>query len=360
MGIVESLFNLTYLSIVLSLGIRLLLEKSKEAKLFGIMAIILGVGDSFHLLPRIISHLSYNGFEANVFGLSWGKFVTSITMTLFYVLFYDYYKSQSGDCTTAKRNIIYVLALIRIILTVLPQNNWGTASENYMFGIYRNIPFAIMGALLIYWSYKKKDKPGLKNMSLCILLSFTFYIPVVLWADSYPIVGVLMMPKTLAYLMIVIFGYRYFVNKFEKQNIIGLSYTFLVMGLIAGVFYREFTKFYKYQADNHLSKLHVHVLVLGFLLMMILYLVVKEYDVKKILTIRTPLYVFVSGFTFTIVNMTLSGFYEVVSANRPIIKKAALEGLSGLGHIVLSIGIVWIVVKIFQNESNNTLKSIKE
>ena len=181
MGIVESLFDLTYLSIVLSLGIRLLLEKSKEAKLFGIMAIILGVGDSFHLFPRIIWHLSYNGFETNVFALSWGKLVTNITMTILYVLFYYYYRSQSGDYNTAKRNIIYISALIRIVLAVLPQNNWGTASEDYMFGIYRNIPFAIMGALLIYWSYKEKDKPGLKNMSLCILLSFTFYIPAVLW-----------------------------------------------------------------------------------------------------------------------------------------------------------------------------------
>lgn len=30
-----------------------------------------------------------------------------------------------------------------------------------------------MGTLLIYWSYKEKDKPGLKNMSLCV---FTLYI----------------------------------------------------------------------------------------------------------------------------------------------------------------------------------------
>ena len=40
--------------------------------------------------------------------------------------------------------------------------------------------------------------------------------------------------------------------------------------------------------------------------------------------------------------------------------KAALKGLSGLGHILLAIGIVWMVVKIFQNESNITLRSIKE
>ena len=56
-----------------------------------------------------------------------------------------------------------ILSMIRIILTVLPQNNWGTAQENYMFGIYRNIPFAIMGAFLIYWCYKNRDKEGLKK-----------------------------------------------------------------------------------------------------------------------------------------------------------------------------------------------------
>ena len=127
------------------------------------------------------------------------------------------------------------------------------------------------------------------------------------------------------------------------------------MGLFVGVFYREFTKFYKYQADNHLAKLHVHVLILGFLLMMILYIVVKEYDTKKILSFKNPIYIFISGYSFTIVNMTLFGIYEVVSANRPIIKKAALEGLSGLGHIILLIGIVLLVVKIFQNETTITL-----
>lgn len=85
MAIMESIFDITYLSVVLFLGIRLLLEKSKSAKLFGVMAIVLGLGDSFHLLPRVISHLSYGGFEANVSALSWGKFITSITMTIFYV-----------------------------------------------------------------------------------------------------------------------------------------------------------------------------------------------------------------------------------------------------------------------------------
>ena len=75
------------MSVLVALGVRLLLEKSKGAKLFGIMAIVLGVGDGFHLLSRVISHLSPGGFEAHTSALSWGQFATSITMTIFYVLY---------------------------------------------------------------------------------------------------------------------------------------------------------------------------------------------------------------------------------------------------------------------------------
>ena len=62
MKIFESLFDVIYLSVLVAVGVRLLLEKTKGAKLFGIMAMVLGLGDGFHLLPRVISHLSPGGF----------------------------------------------------------------------------------------------------------------------------------------------------------------------------------------------------------------------------------------------------------------------------------------------------------
>ena len=37
-------------------------------------------------------------------------------------------------------------------------------------------------------------------MWLAILLSFAFYLPVVLWSNQNPKVGILMLPKTCAYL----------------------------------------------------------------------------------------------------------------------------------------------------------------
>ena len=47
-------------------------------------------------------------------------------------------------------------------------------------------------------------------IELCILytLSFAFYIPVVLWSDAYPLVGILMIPKTCAYVWTVAIGFN--------------------------------------------------------------------------------------------------------------------------------------------------------
>ncbi|WP_459130165.1 hypothetical protein [Guggenheimella bovis] len=78
-----------------------------------------------------------------------------------------------------------------------------------MHGIYRNIPFLLLGILLIIWSYKERTKEGLHHMWWLILLSFLFYVPVVLWSQKYPVVGALMMPKTVAYFMIVYLGFKY-------------------------------------------------------------------------------------------------------------------------------------------------------
>lgn len=53
-AIVETLFDAVYLISVITIGI-LMIRKSKgnrQFTLFGIMAVLLGAGDSFHLVPR--------------------------------------------------------------------------------------------------------------------------------------------------------------------------------------------------------------------------------------------------------------------------------------------------------------------
>lgn len=353
MKIFESLFDVIYLSVLVAVGVRLLLEKTKGAKLFGIMAMVLGLGDGFHLIPRVISHLSPGGFEAHSAALSWGQFVTSITMTIFYVLYYHYYRLQSNDTDNSKKWMIYGLAALRIILVSLPQNNWGSADGNYMFGIYRNIPFLIMGILLIIWSYKKKDMDCFKHMWLLISLSFLFYVPVVLFSKTIPAIGALLMPKTVAYFLIVWFGFKHFVSDFGANNLFANSITLLIMGLIGGVFYREFTKFYAFTDATHLGKIHVHTLVLGFVVSLLMYLLAK--DMKDVKALKKPYEIYLTGLVFTVVNMVVIGIYEVVSEGEDVIVRAAIDGTSGIGHVILAVGIVWLFVRTY----NLRLKSNK-
>ena len=40
------------------------------------------------------------------------------------------------------------------------------------------------------------------------MLSFVFYIPVVLFAEAFPMIGMLMIPKTCAYAWTVLIGFN--------------------------------------------------------------------------------------------------------------------------------------------------------
>jgi len=61
--------------------------------------------------------------------------------------------------------------------------------------------------ILFYKNAKKNNDRQFKFMWLAILLSFAFYIPVVLFAGTYPLVGMLMLPKTVCYVWIVAMGF---------------------------------------------------------------------------------------------------------------------------------------------------------
>lgn len=221
-AIAETLFDAVYLISVITIGI-LMIAKSKgnrEFRLFGIMAVVLGAEDAFHLIPRAFA-LCTTGLENFTEALGMGKFITSITMTIFYILLYYVwrirYKIKGKNGVTAT---VYVLAALRILLCLFPQNQWLSADAPLSWGIYRNIPFALLGLLIILLFYKSakehKDKE-FQYMWLTIVLSFGFYIPVVLWADTIPMIGMLMIPKTCAYVWTVLIGFQAMRNANKKK-----------------------------------------------------------------------------------------------------------------------------------------------
>ena len=94
-AIMETLFDIFYLTSVITLGILMASRKQaqKQYRLFGIMAILLGFGDAFHLIPRAFA-LWTTGLENHAFSLGMGKLITSITMTIFYVILYHVWRMR--------------------------------------------------------------------------------------------------------------------------------------------------------------------------------------------------------------------------------------------------------------------------
>lgn len=174
------------------------------------MAVVLGLGDSFHLVPRMIA-LCTTGLDQYTAALGIGKFITSITMTFFYLLLYYVWRIRYNIKGKAGLTLcLYLLAAVRIILCLFPQNAWTSAEAPLSWGIYRNIPFALITVLIIVLFYqyaKEREDKSFRFMWLTIVLSFGFYLPVVLWADVNPLIGMLMIPKTCAYVWTVLIGY---------------------------------------------------------------------------------------------------------------------------------------------------------
>lgn len=211
-AIFESVFDIAYLAAVLATGI-LMMRKSKDfptIRLFGWMAVVLGAGDAFHLVPRVFALIA-GDMAAFAVPLGIGKLVTSITMTFFYALLFHVWRRRYGvRGATGLKSAVYALAAVRVALCLFPGNQWTQADSSYVWGIWRNIPFVLLGALMIALFIQKaagKRGDAFRHMWLAITLSFAFYIPVVLFADRFPVVGMLMIPKTIAYLWIVWMGY---------------------------------------------------------------------------------------------------------------------------------------------------------
>lgn len=167
-AIMEPIFEVPYLICVVVLGI-LTIRKTKGRRkffLFGIMAIILGCGDAFHLIPRMWYLITAGTatMPEQAAALGFGKMVTSITMTVFYVMLYHVWQNRYNSTKKAGlTGCIYFLAIARIILCLLPQNQWLSPDAPLSWGVYRNIPFVIIGIIIKIYNTKGSSENYLKN-----------------------------------------------------------------------------------------------------------------------------------------------------------------------------------------------------
>ena len=200
----ESAFDILYLLFAVIAGVFLIVRsKTKVGKAMGIATLVLGFGDSFHLIPRVLNYFVDSDLTV---ALGVGKLITSMTMTVFYIILYYVWIVRYKEKYNLTLSVVITgLGLVRVVLCAFPQNGWFDNSNNLVWSIVRNVPFVILGAIvcLLFFKKRKEDK-WLYPVWIYILLSFAFYIPVAVGASFVPILGMLMLPKTICYILMIV------------------------------------------------------------------------------------------------------------------------------------------------------------
>ena len=198
--IMEAIFDICYLLFDLVAGV-IFLTKANGNTLFTLYA--------FHLVPRIIR--AFKGTNEKIKRqLGIGLQVSSITMTVFYIILLYIWKLTFSTLKVPfiVEAMIYVSAIIRIVVCFLPQNDWCGDEGNLKLSMIRNAVFAVTGIGIIILCAMSGNTGNLHmtRMVAAIIISFGCYLPVTLLSKKKPKIGLLMIPKTCAYMWVIVMG----------------------------------------------------------------------------------------------------------------------------------------------------------
>jgi len=213
---IEVSFNTLYLIVVWALVVlmtRRLGEVSKEnypvANRLRWAFVLLALGDSGHVGFRVAAY-ALGGVEANPLLLGIGTLATAITVTFFYVVMLDIWRLRFNKKYGLFEYGLLALVPIRLIVMALPGNDWGSPTPPEFFGLLRNVFLILFGIGILYLylrdAIKSKDRL-FRWIAYCVFFSYLFFTPVILWATQIPLLGMLMIPKTVMYVAVAVLAY---------------------------------------------------------------------------------------------------------------------------------------------------------
>ncbi len=155
-----------------------------------------------------------------------GALSTAVTVTLFYVAVLVIWRQRFAKPYGWFGAVLFAAAAVRLLLMALPQNHWGRITPPWPWSLYRNLPLMAQGlgvAYLILRDAWAADDRLFKRVGALILVSYAFYMPVIFFVRQAPLLGTLMIPKTLAYVGIagLAYGWMRDAGQTERQVIEG-------------------------------------------------------------------------------------------------------------------------------------------
>lgn len=209
--VMEAIFDAAYLIFDLIAGLLFFFFSQGDPLfiLYEILTLTLCGGDAFHLVPRILRAVRGSNDKIKR-QLGIGLQVSSITMTVFYIILMYIWKLTFPELAApgSIEAVVWISAIVRIVICLFPQNNWCSEEGNLKLSVIRNAVFAVtgIGIIILYAMSGNTYGYHMTRMVAAIIISFGCYLPVTLFSKTKPKVGLLMIPKTCAYMWIIAMG----------------------------------------------------------------------------------------------------------------------------------------------------------
>lgn len=121
------------------------------------------------------------------------------------------------------------------------------------------------------------------------------------------------------------------------KKLIDAAFGYAAAALTCGVFYREFTKYHAFTGRTTLGFAHVHLLVLGTLLLLLLAAFAFHTDLTAQPQFRRFFVLYQIALPATVVMLLVRGVLQVLGTPLTRGLDAAISGIAGIAHILMTI-----------------------
>lgn len=117
---------------------------------------------------------------------------------------------------------------------------------------------------------------------------------------------------------------------------------YVIIGVSAGLFYREFTKANDFPGATQLGLAHTHLLTLGFIVLLIVLVLERVFTLSSSRLFRWFFWIYNAGIVLTASMLVWHGMLQV----QGIEASKMIAGIAGLGHMLVGAGFVLLLVSL--------------
>lgn len=140
------------------------------------------------------------------------------------------------------------------------------------------------------------------------------------------------------------------------KKLINTAGIYGALALFSGVFYREFTKINNFEGDSMLSVAHTHFFAMGAFLFLIIGLFALNSKLIEDVKFKRFNLIYQIGFPMMMLMIYVRGILQVLGTELSNGLDAAISGISGVSHIIVTIALVYL----FQALKNITVQARNE